>query len=183
MTGTRTPQFTCRRLTTEDFPMLGEWLAQPHVRRWWNHEFTPEAIERDFGPSARGEDPSEDLLIYADGEPVGLVQRCRLHDFPEYVAELTPLIEVPAEAMSIDYLVGDPQLVGRGLGSAMIGAVIAGTWADHPRADCVIVPVTAANRASWRALENAGLRRIAEGPLTPDNPADDGHHFIYRIDR
>jgi aminoglycoside 6'-N-acetyltransferase len=85
--------------------------------------------------------------------------------------------------MSIDYLIGDPDLVGRGLGPRMIRALLQETWAAHPGASSVIVPVAAANRASWRALEKAGLRRIAEGELEPDNPIDDRAHVIYRIDR
>lgn len=41
----------------------------------------------------------------------------------------------------------------------------------------------AANTASWRALEKAGLRRIAEGLIEPDNPVDDPLHYVYRVDR
>jgi aminoglycoside 6'-N-acetyltransferase len=43
--------------------------------------------------------------------------------------------------------------------------------------------VVAANVASWRALEKAGLKRVAEGPMPPDNPVDDALHYIYRADR
>ncbi|BCK55402.1 GNAT family N-acetyltransferase [Nocardia wallacei] len=180
---TRAPEFSWRRVVAADFPLLAGWLAQPHVRRWWNHEFTPEALERDFGPGVRGAEPGEDLLVSADGEPFGLVQRCRLADYPEYLDELAPLIEVPPGAASLDYLVGDPARVGRGLGSAMLRAIVAATWTDYPDSGCLLVPVAAANPASWRALEKAGMHRIAEGYLTPDNPADDGNHYVYRIDR
>ncbi|WP_218025880.1 GNAT family N-acetyltransferase [Nocardia miyunensis] len=183
MTGASLPVFTWRRLTAADFPLLCGWLAQPHVHRWWNHEFTPEAVERDFGPCMRGEEPGEDLLIFADAEPIGLIQRCRLTDFPEYLEDLVKLITVPTEAASLDYFIGDPERVGRGLGSAMIRAMIAATWLEYPLADRIIVPVAAANRPSWRALEKAGMRRIAQGPMTPDSPADDGHHYVYAIDR
>lgn len=175
--------FTWRRLGEEDFPLLAGWLARPHVARWWNHETSVEAVTRDFGPASRGEDPSEDLLVFIDGRPLGLVQRCRLADFPEYVAELAAIVEVPDRAMSIDYLIGDPEQVGRGLGPRMIGAILQDTWAEYPAATCVIVPVSAANRASWRALEKAGLRRIGEGDMEPDNPIDDPAHYVYRIDR
>ena len=47
----------------------------------------------------------------------------------------------------------------------------------------MLVSVVAANVASWRALEKAGLQRIAEGVMIPDNPADDPLHYVYRIDR
>ncbi len=183
MTGVRLPEFTWRRLSTADFPLLCDWLAQPHVHRWWHHEFTREAVERDFGPTARGAEPGEDLLVLADGEPFGLIQRCRLADFGDYLGELAELVEVPPEAASLDYFVGDPEHIGRGLGPAMIRAMIAQTWRDYPLAGCIIVPVAAANRPSWRALEKAGMRRVAEGPMTPDSPVDDRHHYIYVIDR
>jgi len=47
----------------------------------------------------------------------------------------------------------------------------------------LLVAVVAANTASWRALENAGLQRIAEGAMSPDNPVDDPLHYVYRVDR
>ena len=149
------------------------------MRRWWNHEHDPQAIERDFGPAARGEVAAEDLLVSVDGDPVGLVQRIRWGDWPDYLDEVRPLAEVPGDAISLDYLIGDPWRVGRGLGPA----VLAATWTDHPRAPAVVIPVAAANRASWRALEKAGMRRVSAGLLPPDNPIDDGWHYLYRIDR
>ncbi|MFF0488257.1 GNAT family N-acetyltransferase [Nocardia sp. NPDC003482] len=183
MTAARTPQFTWRRLAPGDFGLLAGWLAQPHVRRWWNHEFTPEAIERDFGPVTRNEEPAEDLVVYADGTPVGLVQRCRWWDYPEYLDDLVELVDIPDEALTIDYLIGEVGLIGHGLGTAMIRAILGGTWMEYPRADCVIVPVAAANVASWRVLEKVGMRRVARGHMRPDNPVDDGDHVVYRIDR
>ncbi|GII93957.1 GNAT family N-acetyltransferase [Sinosporangium siamense] len=174
---------TWRRLTEQDFPLLRTWLEQPHVARWWNHETSAEAIERDFGPAARGEEPSEDLLISLGGHPLGLVQRCRLSDYPEYAAELATVTEVPEGAVTVDYLIGDPAQVGKGHGGRMLGAVLEATWHDIPGATCVLVPVVAVNRASWRALEKAGMRRVAEGDLEPDNPADDKTHYVYRLDR
>ncbi|WP_395107955.1 GNAT family N-acetyltransferase [Actinomadura sp. SCN-SB] len=174
---------TWRRLAEPDFPLLSRWLAEPHVARWWNHETSIEAVTRDFLPAARGEEPSEDLLAFLDGSPFAFVQRCRLRDFPEYVTELAAVMDVPEGGMTIDYLIGDRGLTGRGLGPALIRAVVAETWERYPDATAIIVPVPAANRASWRALEKAGLRRVAEGELEPDNPIDDRSHYVYRIDR
>ncbi|GAA2613366.1 GNAT family N-acetyltransferase [Actinomadura fulvescens] len=174
---------TWRRLGEPDFPLLGQWLAQPHVARWWYQEHSAEAVRRDFGPAAAGLDHSEDHLAFLDGRPFGLVQRCRLADEPVYLAELSALTDVPPGAMTIDYLIGDARLVGQGLGPRMIGSILRKTWTDHPEATCVLVPVVAANRASWRALEKAGLTRIAQGDLEPENPIDDRLHYVYRIDR
>lgn len=173
---------TWRHVTAADFALLGRWLSAPHVARWWHHETSAEAVARDFGPSVRREEPNEDLLACADGVPFGLLQRSFLHDYPEYLDELTPIIPVPARAMTIDYLIGDAASIGRGLGTRMIRSALDQLWADHD-AECVIVAVHADNAGSWRVLEKAGLTRIAEGELDPDNPADDRRHYIYRIDR
>lgn len=174
---------TWRRLGQADFPLLRSWLEQPHVARWWNHETSPEAVTRDFGPAARGEEPSEDLLALLDGRPLGLVQRSRLADYPGYLAELAAIVPVPGGAVTIDYLIGDPGQVGRGLGTLMIRSIVERTWAELPGASCVLVPVAAGNHASWNALRKAGLRRVGEGELDPDNPADGRDHYLYRIDR
>ncbi|MQY08766.1 GNAT family N-acetyltransferase [Actinomadura macrotermitis] len=174
---------TFRALGEQDFPLLKGWLEQPHVARWWNHETSMEAVVRDFGPGTRGEEPGEDLLAFLDGAPFGLVQRAWLADYPEDLVPLGEIVQVPEGALEIDYLIGDPGRVGRGLGTLMIRSMLERTWEELPTATCVIVPVVAGNVASWRALEKAGLRRIGEGELSPDNPIDDPRHYVYRIDR
>ncbi|MFK4071965.1 GNAT family N-acetyltransferase [Streptomyces sp. NPDC029674] len=174
---------TWRRVGERDLGLLRRWLMQPHVARWWNHDTSVEAVARDFGPATRGEEPSEDFLVMLDDVPVALVQRCRFADYPNYLAELGDQVELPDMAVTIDYLVGDPARVGQGLGPRIIRAVVAATWVDHPDASAVVVPVHTANRASWRALEKAGLLRIGTAELTPDNPDDDRTHYVYRIDR
>lgn len=176
-------RITFAPLRAAELPLLASWLDEAHVHRWWNHETTPEALERDFGPTMRGEEPNEDLLVRLDGRPVGLVQRCRWEDYPEYAAELDGQVELPAGALSIDYLLGPVELVGRGVGPAVIRAVCADAWVRYRDAAAVVVPVAAGNVRSWRALEKAGFRRVAEADLEPDNPVDDRVHIVYRLDR
>jgi aminoglycoside 6'-N-acetyltransferase len=176
-------RFTFRRLTRSDFAMVATWLAEPHVRRWWNHDVTEEAVERDFGRSADGDEPSEDHVAMLDGQPIGLLQYARFADYPEYLDELSPVYDVPDGAVSIDYLIGDPSLVGRGLGTAMIRAFVTRVWRTDAAASCIVVPVNTANEASWRALLAAGFRLVARGDLEPDNPVDDRSHEVLRLDR
>jgi aminoglycoside 6'-N-acetyltransferase len=172
-----------RRLTVHDLPILAGWLAEPGVARWWNHDPSTAAVERDFGPSVRGEEAGEDLVVLLDGRPIGLLQRSRIRDYPEDLAGFGALAEVPPGAVELDYLIGEPTLRGRGLGSRLIEAAVADTWCAYPDATAVLVTVVAANRASWRAVERAGLTRVAEGDLPPDNPVDDPLHYVYRVDR
>jgi aminoglycoside 6'-N-acetyltransferase len=116
-------------------------------------------------------------------QPIGLIQYSRYTDYPEYLEELSTVYPVGEGAVSIDYLIGDPACVGRGIGAAMIVAFTERIWATDPSARCVVVPVASANEASWRALLRAGFRVVAQGWLEPDNPIDDGAHHILRVDR
>ena len=172
-----------RPLTRDDFALLATWLEQPHVARWWHHETTPEAVERDFGPAVDGAEPSEELVVELDGRAVGLVQWYRFDAYPEYVSEIAAVVEVPEGATSIDYLLGEPDVVGRGVGRSMIGELVEHVWRADATATCVVVPVHRDNHASWRALVGAGFRIVGYGELEPDNPADDRSHVVLRLDR
>lgn len=174
---------TFRPLAPDDVALLQAWLSEPHVARWWAYETSSEALEREFGPAMRGEEPAEYRVAELDDVPVGLVQRCRWHDYPEYVDEVAEILTIPSGAVWIDYLIGRPTQIGRGLGTRMISAAVAEVWRRYPDAPAVIVPVVAANQASCRALERAGMRRAASGDLPPDNEVDPPLHYVYRLDR
>ena len=177
------PLFTWRPVVESDFGLLADWLSRPHVHRYWHHDFSPEGVARDFGPGTRGEEAGEDLLVSFDGVPAALVQRSRIADYAEDLEELSAIVDVPEHAVTIDYLIADLGNTGRGLGTALIRAVVAETWLSYPDAPAIIVPVVAGNVGSWRALEKAGFRRVGEGDMEPDNPVDEPLHVVSRIDR
>jgi aminoglycoside 6'-N-acetyltransferase len=172
-----------RPLRRADFPLLARWLEEPRVARWWNRETTPGALERDFGPAIDGREPGDVFVAALDGRPFGIVQRYFYADYPDDLTALAAICEVPAGAIGIDYLIGEPDLQGHGVGPAMIAAFVEATWRTVPGAGAVLVPVAAGNRGSWRALERAGFERIAEGELPPDNPIDPPDHVVYRRER
>jgi aminoglycoside 6'-N-acetyltransferase len=174
---------TFQRLGREHFELLGRWLAEPHVARWWNHDPSPDAIEENFGDTIDGIEPAADYVAFVDEQPLGVIQFCLFHDFPEYVAEMADVYPVDIDAATIDYFIGDPDAVGKGWGTAMIQEFVVRIWREEPDVGHVVVPVNSANVASWKALLNAGFRLIARGELDPDNPIDDRLHEILRIDR
>jgi aminoglycoside 6'-N-acetyltransferase len=178
------PAVQLRRLQRADFPLLGRWLAEPLVARWWAHDPSPEAVEEAFGPSV---DAREAAVVFlgctGDDGPFGLVQIYPIEAYPEYVEELARVCAVPPGSLSIDYLIGEPAARGRGLGAGLIAAAVARGFADHPRASDVLVPVAEANVASWRALRRAGAGWYARGELPPDNPADPPDHVVHRFTR
>lgn len=168
-----------RRTTRADLRLLQRWLGTEHVARYWAHETSDEAIERDFGPSIDGTEPSEDFLVHLGPRPLGFIQRSAILDYPDGHRELIRLVPVPEGALTIDYFIGEASLLGRGLGAEMVRRFTELCWAERPDATEIIVPVAVGNRASWSALRSAGYTRIATGILPPDNPVDDGQHVVY----
>ncbi len=175
--------YAFRPLQRSDFALLSQWLATPHVSRWWDDDPSLQAIEADYGGSVDGTEPSKVFIALRNGAPLGLIQGYLLHAYPQYVAELAPLIVAPDRAYSMDYFIGPVDALGQGLGTSMIEAFVRAVWQDNSNPCCIFVPTHATNRASWRALERAGFVRVATGDLEPDNPIDSTLHFIYRIER
>lgn len=170
-------------LSRADFPLVAAWLAEPTVARWWNHSTSSEALETEFGAGIDGTEPTQVFLAATAGSRFGLIQRYAIASYPEYVAELSAIYPLPAGALSVDYLIGEPTHRGRGLGAAMIATLVAASWAAYPDATAVLVPMHVDNTASWRAVQRAGFRRVAAGELAPDNPVDSREHYLYRVDR
>ncbi len=182
-------RFEFRSLTRSDFNLLARWLADAEVHRWWHHEFTPEAVERDFGPAVDGMEPMAVHLVFL-GEsedqpvrPIGVMQSYAFADQPQYEEELAAVMAVPPGAGSIDYLIGEADCRGRGVGRAMIAAYVDDLWARCATVNSLIVPVVASNVGSWKALVGAGFTKLGEANLEPDNPIDDPLHVIMGLDR
>jgi aminoglycoside 6'-N-acetyltransferase len=167
-----------RRLERGDFPRLAAWLGAPHVASWWRERNDLPAIEAKYGPRVDGIEATEVFVVDADREPIGMIQRYRILDYPEWDQALRAAM-IPTDAVGIDYLIGVPTLVGRGVGPAIISQFVQETWRLLPDVSAIAVSVQQANRPSWRALEKAGFRRAWEGILESDHPSDEGPSYIY----
>lgn len=171
-----------RPLTAADLPSLAHWQAQPHVARWWCEDTSLAAVEAKYLPCLAGQDPTELFIIEVGARPAGFIQRYLIQDDPGGWAEVlratgTPEVET---AFGIDYLIGDPQLTGRGIGTAAIAAFTQLAFTRYPAAACALVAVSQANIISWRALEKAGYHRTWSGELTSAHPSDEGPMYLYR---
>jgi aminoglycoside 6'-N-acetyltransferase len=171
-----------RQLDRADLPQLSRWLEAPHVKRWWREVGDVDAVEAAYGPAIDGADPTELLVAELDGRPIGMLQRYRLADNPDYERALEPA-GAPRPAAGIDYLIGEPGLTGRGLGPLLIAEGSTGTWAVYPEVVAIVVTVQIDNRSSWRALEKAGYRRTWSGLVESGDPSDDGPSHVYVLDR
>lgn len=136
------------------------------------------SVEERYGPPVDGLDPTELFIIEMEGQPVGFVQWYAIDADPQWKTALAPA-SVPTGSAGIDYLIGEEELVGRGLGPTMIDQFVAERLAAHPEIGSVAVDVSTDNRRSWRGLEKAGFRRIWEGQLESGDPSDEGPSYVY----
>ena len=170
---------TIRPLSREDFPLLQRWLAMPHVQAWWGTEpVTPADIERKYGPRADGTDPTRVFVIEVAGQPIGIIQCYRHQDY----ADWDRAVGIPAAA-GIDYLIGEPEQCGRGLGTAAITRLVPHVFCLYPEIGAIVAVPQAANYASRRALEKAGFSLVGERTLDSDDPSDAGPSAIYALTR
>ena len=139
-------------------------------------------MEGTYGPMVDGSDPTEGFIVLSAGEPVGFMQRYLLDDNPEWRRAVAVGCGA-VTAAAIDYLIGVESATGQGLGPQMIAALVDDCWSAYPDVEAIVVDVLQENRASWRALERAGFRRVWEGMLNSAHPSDDGPSFLYVMSR
>jgi aminoglycoside 6'-N-acetyltransferase len=175
-------KLTLRQLGRADLPQLSRWLEAPHVKMWWRETGDADSVAAEYGPAIDGTDPTELLIAELDGRPIGMLQRYRLADNPDYERALEPA-GAPRPAAGIDYLIGESHLTGRGLGPLMIAQASTAAWTVYPDIVAIVVTVQIDNRRSWRALEKAGYRRTWSGFIDSGDPSDDGPGYVYVLNR
>lgn len=169
---------TFRRLTDDDLPLLHGWLNEPGVVRWWEgDDVSWPAVVRDYGTV--NPDRTEHWIAVVDGRDVGWIQCYAAADDPgDAEVQQWWAHGVDRTAAGIDYLVADPAARGSGIGSAMIRAFVRDVvFGRHPAWTQACASPYVANTASWRALEKAGFRHVA------DFDDDDGPCRIMVADR
>jgi RimJ/RimL family protein N-acetyltransferase len=149
-----------RPLTHDDVPVLHRWVNTPHVAQWWDDLPTVDDVAADVGPSLDGHDPTAYFVIELDGRPVGMIQTYLIDDDPDYAEA----IGMPERAAGVDLLIGEPDLIGRGLGPAVLHAftteVVFRRWPPGIIDRCVAGP-DHRNIRSIAAFESAGYVRGA----------------------
>jgi aminoglycoside 6'-N-acetyltransferase len=169
-------------MARDDLPRLDRWLREPHVAQWWRGEPADlAAVEAKYGPCVDGDDPTELFVIEDAAGPVGMIQRYLFSDEPEWATVLGEIVEV-TDAAGIDYLIGDPAAIGRGVGSAAVAAIVPMVFDWRP-VRSIVVTVQQANTASWRVLDKAGFRRVWNGVLDSPDPSDEGPEYVYTLSR
>jgi aminoglycoside 6'-N-acetyltransferase len=138
----RLAEFDPRR----DLALVTTWLHRPHVSQWWGEP--AEAL------AAVQEHPvATEALIEVDGRPVGFV--CWQTPSPEELAA-AGLDDLPADLIDVDIMIGEPDLLGQGVGPAALAQLLARLRAEGVRV--VGMAGAIANPRALRAYHKAGFR-------------------------
>lgn len=149
---------TFRPLTAADFPMLTLWLAEPHVRKFVQK--TPMSLEdvtAKYGPRVRGEQPLVCHVASDDGAPFGYLQAYRNRDWPDYAQVMGH-----DDGVSLDLHIGDPTLVGKGLGRAMLGGYVSGVALPHYAEHRAYIAHDLDNAAALACSRSVGFRPLEQ---------------------
>ncbi len=174
--------FDFRPLSRADFPLLAQWFGAAHVEPWWQEPWGLDDLEDRYGPGVDGTDPTEARIVTFGGRPIGLVIRYRIADNDDWRTTLAPTGAL-LDGFGIDYLTGDPDCIGKGVGTRMMTSFIANGWASYPDCPACVVGVHEHSRRSWRALERAGFARVWSGALVSEDPSDAGPQVVYVVHR
>jgi len=160
-------------MTADDLSLLVEWFNQPHVYEWWGVDAASDGlggpgeqaatiaqVEAQYGDELRT-GVTKHFVVLLDRRPIGLIQWYRLASYPKYAAE----IEEP-DAAAIDLLVGEVELLGRGLGVEIIRRFTTGIVLPDSGLGRVIGAPDVRNRRSIRAFEKAGFRWVRDAAVS-----------------
>jgi len=146
------------------------------VRRWWNDDPTetdyPRGTIEEWMQAVRGADPTDMFVIHMDGQPIGVIQSYRVDSYPDYVAEVGPL---PAPAFSLDVFIGEPDLIGKGIGPALLRAFMPLAFERYGLDYAVIGPARK-NVAAIRSYEKVGFRYLKD--YREDDTTDPDHVLL-----
>lgn len=151
-------------MTLDDLPAVARWLREPHVARWWTPETTPEAEIDEFRARVDAPDGATRMCsVDLGGRPIGWCQWYRWADDPDDAGAIGAL----ASEIGADYAIGEPAQIGRGVGTAMIAALVAHVRTHHPGAGLLVAP-EAANGPSRRVLEKYGFSLVEVRPVAAE---------------
>jgi aminoglycoside 6'-N-acetyltransferase len=143
----------------EDLSLLGVWLRTPEVVRWWGKpEEQAALLEEDLG------EPAMVMQIVSfDGRPFAYAQHYAVHTWPQ-----AHFAGLPLGSRAIDAFIGDPDMIGKGHGSAFLRLLA--MQLRHAGAPVVAIDPDLQNRRARRAYEKVGFRGDRE-VMTSSGPA------------
>jgi aminoglycoside 6'-N-acetyltransferase len=137
-----------RPMTVDDLPLIRRWLGEPHVVRWWGR-----ADEQFDLVSADLDEPAmNQFIVSREGRPFAYLQ-C----YNPGAWNGAGFGRQPTGTRGIDQLIGEPDMLDRGHGSAFIRCFTERLLKEGtPR---VVTDPDPANARAIRAYEKAGFKK------------------------
>lgn len=158
-------------LTQDDLPQIEQWLRREHVSRWWRDPIEESLAE--YRAGIEGREATDYYLIVLDGRPIGMIQSYLVSDYQDW----EQVVQVGRGVAGVDLLIGEEELIGRGLGPRVLAAFARDVVFARGSTHAVVATVEEPNRRSWRAFEKAGFRHVT------DVEEDGLPHRLMRLDR
>lgn len=138
-----------RKMTAADMPIFKQWLAAPHVARWYHDPL-------DWIEEVEKQDQAfrwlHHFIVEQDGVPIGFCQYYACKDSEELWEGYTAL----GGSYSIDYLIGDPAYLRKGIGKQVVADLLR-KIALHRDAKRIVVQPEPENEASCGLLRSCGF--------------------------
>ena len=152
-------RYQFRPMSAADLPMVRRWLEAPHVAQWWRDPDTQFAlVSEDLGHPAM-----DQFVVAAENRPFAYLQCYDPNAWPEGGLGMHP-----DGTRGIDQFIGEPDMIDRGHGSALIRSFVDNLLnGGTPR---VVTDPDPENIRAVRAYEKAGFQR-ARLVDTPDGRA------------
>lgn len=140
---------TLRKFEDSDLPLLKRWLYLPHVAAWYHDplDWIEEVEKRNDKFSFL-----HHFIAEQSGKAIGFAQFYEYHHSSEDWHGDTEL----AGTYSIDYMIGDSDYLGKGLGKAIVRELV-GCIEAQAGAKCIIVQPEPENKASCGTLLSCGF--------------------------
>lgn len=138
--------FTFKKLSGEDIPLIHSWLTNPHVQEFWPektlHDY--ESFKQKFEGMITSDEVNPYLVIL-QGKPLGYIQSYPVDD----------------KTCGIDQFIGVPEFVNKGLGSMFVKEFTDELFANK-KITRVITDPKVTNLRAQKAYEKAGFKKFAE---------------------
>jgi aminoglycoside 6'-N-acetyltransferase len=156
----KTGKITFKPLRAADLPLMHKWLNTPHVSEWWsldgNHHPSLEDVKRKYLPRTGGDEPVDGYIIYCDNKPIGMIQSCKLDDFPAEKANFG----LEDNCADVDIFIGEEEYVHKGLGSAIIRKFVKEIVFVNYDVSCCIIDPDPENKIAVKAYRKAGFKYL-----------------------
>ncbi|TVY11457.1 GNAT family N-acetyltransferase [Paenibacillus cremeus] len=156
-----------RRLTEKDAQLLVQWLNNPEVLQYYEGRDRPhdaDKVREHF--YAEGEPVSRCIVLYA-GKAIGYIQFYPISDMEYSVYGYDPQRD---EVYGMDQFIGETSYWNRGIGTALIRAMVH-YITNTIGATRVVMDPQAWNKRALACYEKCGFRKVK---LLPDHECHEG---------